>query len=386
MIVIENPNGRMNSGERAFVASQRANKGILLVNFMVGGGGPRRPGREVDAILLLPRGIVCVEVKYTSASGELDSPMNGAWAVGDDLQPFSSRSKSPATQADQATKILAAALESRAWPKTYVTPAVALHGPVVIPEQARWVGTVGVTTIDRFDRITSQVRSRRLQAQHLGPMLARLGVAQGQIPAIEDLLAEGFGDRDPDPVAVEAPNAALDVPRPAVPASGNVAWWLRPVAAHRVVALMTAVCLAGVWQLMTGGLFTFLVGPQEGHVYFLYDAWRQNWRDDAATGLVALAPRSAPMLGLGAIVVFAIAQWLRSRVCDMSVTEVIGYLLGVFAAVAGAPVLFADSGGTGLVLAAFTFTVMWPLSAILVREFAEPFNRHFQRIRREYEI
>lgn len=389
MIVLENPSGRMNAGERAFVAHQRGKDGIALVNFMVGGGGPRKPGREVDVILILPHGIFSVEVKYTTAVGELDSPLNDSWSVGEITTPFSSRSRTPAAQADQAAKILASALESKDWPKDYITPIVAIHGKVTIPEKARWVGTVGVSTVEHFDLLVKQTKSKRLHAKNIGPMLERLGVSKVNVPSMERLLGEGFSDGTaqpaPPPVKKQPQVTPTAPPAPEEPTPPGPHWYARPVsestgARVRLLSLTALVVLAGVWELMRGHLFMLVAQPVTGQDFFIYGTWQEG----ASRG--SLDAGAAPLVGVVLLTLFGIAQWLRLGVGGVTARSTAGFLASVFAVVAGAPILFSGSGWIGVWITWLLYTCLWPFTAIVVREVGKPLSEQVNRVWREYEI
>lgn len=434
MLVIENPNARLNAGERAFIAHQRGRDGIALVNFTVGGGGPRKPGREVDVILLLPRGVFSVEVKHTSAKGELDSPLNDVWSIGEVEHPFSSRSKSPAAQADQATKILASHLASPDWPKVYITPVVSLHGPVTIPEKVRWVGTVGVSTVEHFDLVVDQAEGKRIRAEHVGPMLLRLGVARANLPALDDLAAMGFGtDQDPGrpstqpdeqpaarrsagtPQSRSIPDAATDrrerrprsrrntAPRPdrltatkqpevadESPEPRQRFVLFRELSPTRgfqsTAAALVLIVLLAIWQLMAGDFFRAVFSPELDETYFLYGTWTP---DHADTAHVVMPPEYA-LAGLGAGAVLAtlgaIGLWLRFKVRSVTAFEMAAYLGSIFLLIAGAPALFAHSGWVAIAWVSLLYTFAWPLAAMVLRDLASPLSRYVEHLRHEYTV
>jgi hypothetical protein len=394
MIVIENPSGRPNAGERAFIAHQRGKQGVLLVNFMIGGGGPRKPGREIDAIAILPYGIFAVEVKYTSAVGELDSPLNDAWSVGDIESPFSSSNRSPATQADQAAKILASHLDSKEWPKGYITPVVAIHGNVTITERVRWVGTVGVSTVEHFDFVAKQAKTTRIQARHIGPMLMRLGVSKNHLPSLERLIKEGFAEE----VSAKATNA----PRPrkasppqergrpapgttAAPAKSQHPWAVRPIGKSRtaiatVFGLTVITCVLGAAALVNGGLFASLMSPVPGHEYFLYGTWPQPKHSTPVIHAVGIAF----LVALGAV--WALAVWVRARIGMLAPAEVAGFLTSVFLTIATAPAAFASLGWGGVLIVFIAYVCVWPILAVAIRELWGPLGRSLDRAWNQYEL
>ena len=400
VIVIANPNSHQNTGERAFIAHIRSMDGIALVNFMVGGGGPRKPGREIDAIVILPRGIFSVEVKYTNAKGLLDSPLNDVWSIGDIAHPFSSRNKTPAAQADQATKILASHLTSPDWPKAYITPAVALHGPVDIPEQVRWVGTVGVCTVEHFGLLVKQAKGRRIQAAHIGPMLQRLGVSLANIPDLDTLLEVGFAaEADTEPE--DAPTSPA--PRPQPPASGapDAPVTLEP-ASHadstedpspqqsvrgvraRTAALMTLVALAvGFWQLSTARVFEWWMNPLDSESFFIYGQWSRVARDG-----VLHDPDRVALAGVAITMVLSafVALWLRMKVIALSVFSTVAYALVVAGTVIFSPVIFRTTGLNGLIGMFALYAIGWPLVSMLAHDLSGPVKRYLDHLRRTYQF
>lgn len=407
MLVIENPNGRMNAGERAFIAHQRATDGIALVNFVVGGGGPRKPGREVDAIIIRPGGIVCVEVKATGAVGELDSPANDAWSIGGIAHPFSSRAKSPAAQADQAAKILATALGSGPWPKYYVTPAVAIHGSVTIPERVRWVGTVGVATVEHFGLLAQQSQGKRIQARHVGPILSRLGVGKANIPDVDALIAMGFAEGTEQHQAPErqhaakretpdnAPKPSQGPPKPDTPTDGDQEptrrrpLLLRELTVARgrsgsVAALFVVVTL-GVWQLFSGDVFRSLAQPVIGERYFIYGTWTPAM-DNA--GVMVLPPETAItglMLGAALSALCAIGLWFRFKIGGVTSAEILVYLCTVFASLSLAPALLRGPEWLGVAWFSLAYTVVWPIAVMVLRDLRKPFARYIEHLRSEYQ-
>lgn len=363
----------MNAGERAFVAHQQGKDGVCLVNFTVGGGGPRKPGREVDVIVILPRGIFAVEVKTTTAKGELSAPANDLWSVGSIIQPFSTRNQSPAAQVDVSTKILASVLTSKEWPKSYVTPVVAINGPVRVPGDVQWAGTVGVTIIENFDLLTRQAKGRLIHAKHVAPMLEMLGVARRNLPNISTLLGEGFGDG----------TVSETVPAASSPASGESQRRRRRGFWTSLVLSWVAVA-AGAWQASNGWLLRQIAGSEPGSGYFLYSTTPSYQNTDA----VGVAWNSPSLVGLVVAIVALtnIGLWLRLRIGPLSRPEPPAFVLSAFALTALSPVLFAGTGWLGLVWAMLVYAFAWPLLSMFIKDLAGPFKRYVAHLRAEYTL
>lgn len=194
MFAINTPSKQRNKHEARFAQLLRDKPGVTVYNcYVYQSHGGRRHSREIDTLLITPRGIATVEVKGTGARGPLVTPLNGPWSIGGDSSPFTTAN--PGEQASNQAKIAKRFLVDNGISPPWIDPWVVIDGDVQIPGGVRDVSFVKAILLnsDAYDLITAGMRSQVSLDEALA-ILRALEVAQ--LPTREQLLAEGFGTEE----------------------------------------------------------------------------------------------------------------------------------------------------------------------------------------------
>lgn len=191
------------ASERTFLSHIRDHCGVLLCNVNVpNSGAPGAFTREVDGVVLTPRGIFTVEVKGVRARGVLRPSRMDAWAVvdgerGDLVTPMMGR---PHTQALTHSKYLASFLKDSHVVTGWVQAVLVIAGDsVTLPEDASSLMFDNVQVVlsrpgvgDLLgEQSTINASQSEVSAETAMRLLAAFECVESG-PDMEALLSEGF--------------------------------------------------------------------------------------------------------------------------------------------------------------------------------------------------
>ncbi|WP_227997327.1 nuclease-related domain-containing protein [Nocardia australiensis] len=207
---------------------------LALVDLAVSDNG----SRQVDAVLITPRGITVIEVKgfRRRQSGILDVPADGPWTISDAAVDFDDEgSVGPVDQLEHAVYAVKSRLERGLLDPGHVCGAVALlpfRGAVVRPARTNLRPGIDVVVANTRDATELRIYlesfsagPRSWTADRVFGACEALGVTSG--PSRAELIADGFDAVRPEPHMPQPPEPKPQVaPMPGAPSSRqNIASW-----------------------------------------------------------------------------------------------------------------------------------------------------------------
>ncbi|MDR6598794.1 hypothetical protein ACFFSW_09075 [Saccharothrix longispora] len=243
---------------RAALSTWGAGDAVLGGVALLGVRPPDCP-RELDAVIVLPRGVlVVVGVDLPDPAVRLEAPLNGRWTI--DGWPLTRPDGvlSPAGEALEATKAVARRIQDMRGEPLPVTTVVAVGpyvGHVVQPSAdlnrgVRVLHPKPTTLLTAARELATS--DRPCSADHAAKLVAVLAPT-GVPPARPDLVAEGFSDAAADLASASTVLLPKVVPSPPRPR------WLPYAAAAAVVVLVVVALIL----LLSPGDATESAGPAD---------------------------------------------------------------------------------------------------------------------------
>lgn len=142
--------------------------------------------REIDALVVTPRGVVVVEQKDTAARGLLSFPPNDVPLLDDQEFP---RFDGAVRQTRLAAQVVASILEDARINAGFISAVLAIRGSVMIADRA--VGSTWITRTSQLVEAITQLTAERgqdlLTAGSVQGLLVQLGLPVRGLPALDEL-------------------------------------------------------------------------------------------------------------------------------------------------------------------------------------------------------